>query len=208
MEFLKGCLELFQAGGPMMYFILFCSFIVVAIAVERQLYYRSVGLENDEFIEQLKVVLKQGNWSYVGELCKNTPGIVAQVAGQGVECILRRSPKVEIVMEGESAVAVAKLRENLAHLSTIVTLAPLLGLLGTVIGMIGSFSVLNLKTGDAFMITGGIGEALVATASGLCVAILAMAIYSYFNHRLDRVITDLEKVSVLLVSQMDGENVK
>lgn len=208
MEFLKGCLTLFQAGGPVMYLILFCSFVVIAIAVERQLYYRSVGLENEEFIEQLKVVLKQGNWSYVSELCKNTSGVVAQVAGQGVECILRRSPKVEVVIEGEAAVAVAKLRENLAHLSTIVTLAPLLGLLGTVIGMIGSFSVMGLKSGEALTITGGIGEALIATASGLCVAILAMAVYSYFNHRLERVITDMEKMSVLLVSQMDGANEK
>ena len=77
-------------------------------------------------------------------------------------------------------------------MSVIVTMAPLLGLLGTISGMITSFSIFNVESGQAIAITGGVGEALVATAFGLCVAILALAVHAYFTQRLDRIITDME----------------
>ncbi len=64
---------------------------------------------------------------------------------------------------------------------------------------------MNIKSGQPLAITGGVGEALIATASGLCVAILAMAVYSYFTHQLDRIITDLQQVCILLVAQLKQE---
>ena len=81
----------------------------------------------------------------------------------------------------------------LDYLSAIVTIAPLLGLLGTVTGMISTFSVLDNGAG-ASAISGGVGEALVATATGLCVAILAFCVYTYFSHQLDTIVTDTERV--------------
>ncbi len=72
-------------------------------------------------------------------------------------------------------------------------MAPLLGLLGTIVGMIGAFSIFNLEAGAPIAITGGIGEALIATATGLCVAILALCAHSYFAHRMDNMITDMEQ---------------
>ena len=81
----------------------------------------------------------------------------------------------------------------LDYLSAIVTIAPLLGLLGTVTGMIQTFSVLD-NGGGAAAITGGVGEALVATASGLCVAIIAFCFYTYFDHQLDTLVTDTERL--------------
>ena len=83
----------------------------------------------------------------------------------------------------------------LDYLSAIVTIAPLLGLLGTVTGMISTFSVLANGAG-ASAITGGVGEALVATATGLCVAILAFCVYTYFSHQLDAIVTDTERVCI------------
>lgn len=79
----------------------------------------------------------------------------------------------------------------LDYLSAIVTIAPLLGLLGTVTGMIQTFNVLD-EGGGASAITGGVGEALVATATGLCVAILAFCVYTYFSHQVDTIVTDME----------------
>ncbi len=73
-----------------------------------------------------------------------------------------------------------------------MTLGPILGLLGTISGMIRAFSIFNVQTGQSAAITGGVGEALIATAFGLCVAILALLIHSYFTQRLDRIITDME----------------
>ena len=72
-------------------------------------------------------------------------------------------------------------------------MSPLLGLLGTIVGMINSFSIFNLQSGQPMAITGGIGEALIATATGLCVAIIALAAHSYFAQRLDSVITSMEQ---------------
>ena len=81
----------------------------------------------------------------------------------------------------------------LDYLSAVVTISPLLGLLGTVTGMIQTFGVLD-SGGGAAAITGGVGEALVATATGLCVAILAFCFYTYFSHQLDTLVTDTERL--------------
>ena len=89
---------------------------------------------------------------------------------------------------------------SLNYLSTIVTLAPLLGLLGTISGMIQSFSVFNLQAGQPMAITGGIGEALVATATGLLVAILALVVHTYFAQRMDTMLTLLEKTMNTLLA--------
>ena len=86
----------------------------------------------------------------------------------------------------------------LDYLSAIVTISPLLGLLGTVTGMIQTFSVLD-SGGGAGAITGGVGEALVATAAGLCVAIIAFCFYTYFSHQLDSMVTDAERLCSLVL---------
>ena len=92
------------------------------------------------------------------------------------------------------------LRARLNYLSTIVTLAPLLGLLGTISGMIQSFSVFNLQAGQPMAITGGIGEALIATATGLLVAIFALIVHTYFAQRMDTMLTLLEKTMNTLLA--------
>jgi len=205
MDFLTACFVVFQKGGPVMVLILLCSLIVAAIGVERYLYYKAVKTDMAGFIDKLTPALERREWEAALEICWQTGGVVATVATKGIQCFQRDVYHIESVLEGEAAVAVAGLRENLSHLDTIVTIAPLLGLLGTVIGMIGSFSVMNVKTGQPLAITGGVGEALVATASGLCVAILAMGVYSYFNHRLDRMITQVERICTLLIEQVKRE---
>ena len=91
-----------------------------------------------------------------------------------------------------SCILLDKRGRGVYYLSVIVTMAPLLGLLGTISGMIRSFSILNVQSGQAVAITGGVGEALIATAVGRCCAILALAVHSYFTQRLDRIITDME----------------
>ncbi|MPN31768.1 Protein TolQ [bioreactor metagenome] len=98
-------------------------------------------------------------------------------------------------MEGEAAAQISRLRLRLSYLSTTITLAPLLGLLGTVLGMIKTFNVLSLSSGQPSIITGGVGEALIATAAGLCVAIIAALFHSYLVERLEDIITSLEIIT-------------
>ena len=205
MELIVNAFGVFHKGGPVMYVLLVCSFVVVAVAVERYLYYRDQGTDTKALLRSLVPALEEGEWNQALLLCRQTPGAAAHVAAQGIESYLKGSLYTESVLEGEASLAAARLRDHLNHLDMIVTLAPLLGLLGTVIGMIGSFSVLNLKAGQPMAITGGVGEALIATAAGLTVATVAMIVHSYFSHRLDGLITGLEEVGTALVSHMRVE---
>ncbi|MEN6413589.1 MAG: MotA/TolQ/ExbB proton channel family protein [Veillonellales bacterium] len=200
MDFMIQSFHVFQKGGPVMYLLLLGSLFVVAIAVERFFYYKKANTDMQQLLPELTPLLERGSWDNAMEVCRRTGGVVSMVAGKGIQCYQQGNDDcVETVLEGEASLTASRLRENLNYLDTIVTMAPLVGLLGTVIGMINSFSVMNVKSGQPMAITGGVGEALVATASGLVVAILAMAAYSYFTHRLDQIITDIEQICTMLV---------
>lgn len=205
MNFFVESFAVFQKGGPVMYLILLCSLIVAAIGIERFMYYREVKTNMNGFMGRLTPVLEKCDWDAAEKLCQEAGGTVGEVALKGIQCFRQDVYYIESVLEGEASLAAAGLKENLSHLSSIVTVAPLLGLLGTVIGMINSFSVMNVKAGQPMAITGGVGEALVATASGLCVAIFSLAVYSYFTHRMDGIITHIEQVCTLLIKQVKRE---
>jgi biopolymer transport protein ExbB len=196
---LTHSIELFNAGGPIMYLILFCSFTVITIFIERWLYFRQLKPLPLGFTEDTGKMLEKGEFDKAAKLCAEDGCIAIKVAAAGILSLKQSSPCVENVLDAEAVFLTGKLRKNTNHLESIVTVAPLLGLLGTVVGMIDSFKIIDVKNGQPLAITGGIGEALVATAFGLCVAILAMAAYSYFTHRIDKVITDIEEVSALII---------
>ena len=101
-------------------------------------------------------------------------------------------------LEIQSGIILAKFRQRLYFLSVVVTMAPLLGLLGTISGMISAFSVFHVQNAQASAITGGVGEALVATAFGLCVAIFALIVHAFFVQRVDTILTDMEQCCSLV----------
>ena len=194
MNWITESIAIFQKGGPVMYLLLLCSFLVVAIAVERFIYYREMQTDAGALARNLAPALERADWDAALTVCRQSGGAAGSIAEKGILSLQRGGSHLEGVLEGEASLLAAKLRENLSHLDTIITMAPLLGLLGTVIGMIGSFSVLNVKGGQPLAITGGVGEALVATAAGLCVATIALTVHSYFSHRLDQQITGIVQV--------------
>ena len=188
MEAVAEGIRLFQTGGAVMYILLLCSFFVVYIGAERFLFYGRMD-SGKAFAERFYTLVKMKKYDDALEAARSAQGGLALLlsdaaAYDGKE----RSAFLEI----QSGILLAKLRSRLYYLSVIVTMAPLLGLLGTISGMITSFSILNVESGQAVAITGGVGEALVATAFGLCVAILSLAVHAYFTQRLDRIITDME----------------
>ncbi len=201
MESIVQSIELFQKGGPVMYLILACSLLVVTIGVERFLYYRTAKTKDGDLLAQTKSAIEVRDWVRLESLCRQDDGAVSTLILNGGRRLQQENSCLESLLEGEAALQVGKLKNNLNHLESIVTIAPLLGLLGTVIGMINSFSVMNLKNGQPLAITGGVGEALVATASGLCVAILAMLVHSYFNHQLNRMIGEMEEACLFMLGQ-------
>jgi biopolymer transport protein ExbB len=204
MEILSQCISLFHKGGPVMYVIAGCSFAVITIAVERFVYFRDMSTDAQFFINKLQPLLERQKIVEAQQLCEHTPAVIGNLAAAGLEAYQRES-NPEVAMEGTAALLAARLREYLNYLSSIVTLSPLLGLLGTVIGMINSFSVFNVQNGQPMAITGGVGEALVATATGLIVAIMALAVHTYFTHRLDKLVTDMEQVYTVVITRLPSK---
>jgi len=201
MEILTQSINLFYKGGPVMYFLVICSLTVVAIAVERYLYYRHAVLNMQKFQAKLQPLLERQCVEEAVSLCKSTEAVVGRVTVEGLYAYQRGS-SMDTALESAAMLVAARLRENLNYLSAIVTLAPLLGLLGTVVGMINSFSVFNIQAGQPTAITGGVGEALVATATGLCVAVMALVAHTYFSHRLDQLITDVEQAIAMVLNYL------
>ena len=187
----ESAVHLFNSGGLVMYPLLLLSLITLAIAVERFYYYRINRKGSRVFFHGVYHAAMQKDFDTVGKLCKEFPSAISRIIESGME-----NASTETSMKGafsdRMSMESISFHRYLDSLSAIVTIAPLLGLLGTVTGMIQTFSVLD--NGGAAAITGGVGEALVATASGLCVAIIAFCFYTYFDHQLDTLVTDTERL--------------
>lgn len=190
----------FYKGGLVMYPLLFCSVLIVAVAVERFAFFQKSCARTRDLLQQEETALRGGDWEAALRSASETGGAIGRILAAGLPHYNAAGAMREI-FEESTALEATNLRRNLSHLSTIVTMAPLLGLLGTVVGMIGSFSVLDTSGSNPAAITGGVGEALIATATGLCVAVLALAVHTYFSHRLDNIITDVENICSLAVRQ-------
>ena len=189
---MENFIHLFNSGGFVMYPLLILSLITLAIAVERFYYFRNNRKGSKTFFHGVYHAAAAKDWDVVRQLCSEFPSALSRVIEQGMahdksEAAMKSAFEDRMSMESIS------FHRYLDYLSAVVTISPLLGLLGTVTGMIQTFSVLD-SGGGAAAITGGVGEALVATASGLCVAIIAFCFYTYFDHQLDTLVTDTERL--------------
>lgn len=204
MESIKEAVEYFHKGGLVMWPLLLCSIIVVTIAIERYLYYKTAD-SGSLFTQEFCTLISKGDVVGAEQLASASAGECARIIRETMD-LSGDCTRHSAYMESQAGLVIAKLRNRLHYLGVIVTMSPLLGLLGTIIGMIGSFSIFNLQEGQPMAITGGIGEALIATASGLCVAILALCAHSYFAQRLDTSITNMEQCfSALLEAESRGD---
>lgn len=183
----------FHKGGLVMYPLLLCSVLTVAVAAERYRYFQRSLIHTKVLAAKVEDALNRREWEAAERVSRDLGGVSGRVLAAGLAC-RENSAAMRDAFEEITSLEATNLRKNLSYLGTVVTMAPLLGLLGTVVGMIGSFRVLDASGADPAMITGGVGEALIATATGLCVAVLALAIHTYFSHRLDGAITDVENI--------------
>lgn len=205
MESIKIVADYFAKGGLVMWPLLFCSIMVITIAIERYLYYKEAD-SGSVFADEYSNLLVGNRIQEALTLAENTKGECARIVSETMKLKGNNTRKFNY-MEAQAGLVIAKLRNRVSYLGVIVTMSPLLGLLGTIVGMINSFSIFNLKAGQPMAITGGIGEALIATATGLCVAIVALSVHSYFAQRLDTVITNMEQCfSAVLEAGSRGED--
>lgn len=187
---MENLIHLFQSGGFVMYPLLLLSLITLAIAAERFYYYRVNRRGSQAFFHGIRNAVSGQDWAAAKDLCATYATAPSRIIESGLthdtsETSMKTAFEERMTMESIA------FHRYLDYLSAIVTISPLLGLLGTVTGMIQTFNVLDAG-GGAAAITGGIGEALIATAAGLCVAIMAFCVYTYFSHQVDTVVTDME----------------
>jgi biopolymer transport protein ExbB len=178
-------------GGIVMIPLLACSLISVALTIERLLYWTK--LKSKDALHQILAFVDKGEFDQALQLGKTSIQPIARVLAAG---IAHRNPAPAKAMEAAAQAEIPILKSRLGVLDTIVTLAPLLGLLGTVVGMIGSFDVMSeVGMGQPHAVTGGVAEALIATATGLLIAILTLVSYNYFTAKVEREMDRMEHFS-------------
>ena len=192
-------MELFQKGGPVMYLLLLCSLSVLAIAIDRWIFYSRASKGAETLLQSITGAAGKGLSSVLIEGDSVTAFLLD--AGKRADS---SGSDVRLAVESAYGEAAMKLRARLNYLSMIVTLAPLLGLLGTISGMIDSFNIFSVAADQPLAITAGIGEALIATATGLCVAIFALVVHTVLASRMDSVLTIADRAEAAVISAAGG----
>lgn len=205
---MQQLLVILEKGGIVMIPLLLCSIFVLAIGLERFCFYRKAQTPVAALLAKITPLFADANWQEATVVCQADGGVVAKVVATGLTDLIvtHQGAGLANSLEGAAAHWASKLRQRLNYLDMIVTLSPLLGLLGTVTGMINTFNVLTVQAGQPSAITGGIGEALIATATGLCIAIVALVIHSIFSQWLDNIITDTEQACTMLIDYSNRVN--
>jgi biopolymer transport protein ExbB len=195
--------DLFIKGGNFMYPLLVMLFFGVVVMIERFYTLFKAHINAKEFMVELQDALKQNGPEGAAELCANTRGPVATVLHAGLLRLDRGIEHVEKSIEESGAIEMAFLERGLVWLSTVANLAPLVGFLGTVSGMIRAFNdIAAAGDVDPSVVAGGISEALITTASGLVVAIPVQATYNFFLSKIDKIIIDLQESSNQFVDDL------
>ncbi len=198
-------LHLFRAGGFMMYPLVLASIIVVAVFIERFRYYHASKSNVDKLAAEIPDYLANNDIEGLKEALKKDGGLPASVILAGAEHLDMKVSQTTLI-EGAAARAAGLLKNYLNYLDVIVTLSPLMGLLGTVIGMIGSFNVLSVSEGQPFAVTGGVAEALVCTATGLFVAIIALIAYTYLSQQVSNFVSQMEKLGSVYLAIVEARD--
>jgi biopolymer transport protein ExbB len=176
-------------GGPVMIPLAACSILALATILDRAWFWlRARGSRDAERILELAA---RGKWDDAADLARRSRSPVARVLAAGVAS---RDAQPARALEAAGQAELARARRGLTILDTIITLSPLLGLLGTVTGMIAAFGIMSTSgMNQPHAITGGVAEALIATAAGLAVAIATLVPYNYFLARLERLTEEIER---------------
>jgi biopolymer transport protein ExbB len=185
-------IEIFIKGGPLMYPLLLCSIISLSVVIERLFFW--IGVErahNQALLQEVLELCRQGDWEAVRLKAAGSNNYVIRVLISG---ILHRDYSLSKAMESAAAEEVSRMGRFMGALDTMITIAPLLGILGTVTGIIDCFDMLGTQGLEhPQVVTVGIAQALITTASGLSIAIATVVPFNYFNSRIERAARVLEK---------------
>lgn len=196
---MSGFLDVISKGGPVMIPLAICSVAAVAILAERLWWLHRTRRETDRLVEALETE-GTATREEILSVCADSRSPLGRVIRAATEG--REQPSLSAA-ERQGAEEARRVEGRLPAVDAIVTLAPLLGLLGTITGMIRSFSVLEISRGDSpFAVTGGIAEALITTAAGLIVAVVAFSGYAWCQHVMEYEVHRVETVAGEVLERM------
>ena len=177
--------------------LLFCSVAVCTVIIERTLFWISINRRrNRKLVDEILTLAESGNWELIREKVIGTQDHVIRLLVVG---IVHREYDMGRAMESEANLVIQRMNHYMPVLDTMITVAPLLGIFGTVLGIIGSFKILGSSgIADPKLVTSGIAQALITTATGLGISIIAVIPYNYFNTRINRAIHLMEKYATNL----------
>jgi biopolymer transport protein ExbB len=189
-----------EGGATFMAFVLICLILGLALAIERIIYLNMATTNSAKLVEGIEEALGKGGEEAAKEVCRNTRGPVATIFYQGLDRSAGSYEEVAKAIEDYGSVEMSKLERGLSWISLFIALAPMLGFMGTVIGMISAFDkIAEANTINASIVAGGIKVALITTVSGLIVAIILQIFYNYILSKIDSIVLDMEEASMDLV---------
>ena len=200
-------IDLILKGGIFIHPIIFCSIIALAIFLERRWVLRRKNFIPEEFIHNVEELLRKQKIPDATFLCQGHSSSIAKIFLAGLKNSGRGMWLVKEAIEERGGREAAILEKHVNILSTIANLTPLLGLLGTVSGMIKTFNVISVQgVGNPAPLAGGIAEALITTASGLCVAIPTLVCYRILKDKAESLIFEMEESSIKIFEIMESFN--
>ncbi|MBU1061682.1 MAG: MotA/TolQ/ExbB proton channel family protein [Candidatus Omnitrophica bacterium] len=198
-------LEFIQKGGPVMYPILLCSVLAFAIIIDRLYHLYRAKIDTNDFMNNIEITIKRNRIAEAIKICDKTPGPISHIIKSGILKHDRSRQEIRESIEDAGHQEVPRLEKHLSLLATIAHISPLLGLLGTVTGMVRAFQIIQEKSvsfnpvspGD---LAGGIWEALLTTVAGLIVAIPTVVAYNYLVNRVGEFVLEMERSATEVIN--------
>ena len=197
----------FIEGGPgFMGIVLICLILGLAISIERIIYLNLSTTNSNKLTDDVEEALKSGGVDAAKEVCRNTKGPVASIFYQGLDRAKDGVESAEKAVISYGGVQMGQLEKNVSWISLFIALAPMLGFMGTVIGMINAFDRIE-AAGDMqpSLVAGGIKIALLTTVFGLIVAIILQVFYNYIVAKIDSIVNDMEDASITLIDILSAQ---
>ena len=192
-----------EGGAGFMAIVLFCLIMGLALAIERIIYLNLATTNTEKLLNEIEGAISSGGVDAAKEICRNTSGPVASIFYQGLERSSEGIDVVEKAIVSYGSVQMGLLEKGMSWISLFISLAPMLGFMGTVIGMIGAFDAIE-AAGDISpsLVAGGIKVALLTTVFGLIVAMILQVFYNYLVSKIDSLVNSMEDASISLIDIM------
>ena len=193
---MEWIIDFLKKGGPIMWPLILCSIVSLAITIERIFFWFGQNRRRSkDTIKQIFLLTERGQFKQATKLAMSTYDVTVRMLLAGLK---NKAYGLKENMEASAADLIDRMKRGLKILNTIITMSPLLGILGTVIGIIESFNILGIQgIGNPKDVIGGMAQALITTAVGLSIALITLVPYNYFIHRVQKTAKNIEQTGTL-----------